>query len=42
MVFELQSLRQIIADYNHSLFLAEKYHVIGKIEKVYNINLIRT
>jgi hypothetical protein len=42
MVFELQSLRQIIADYNHNLFLAEKYHVIGKVERAYNFGMARS
>jgi hypothetical protein len=41
MVFELQSLTQIIADYNTSLFLAEKYHVIAKSEKIYNVQLFK-
>lgn len=28
LVFELNSLKDIIDDYNNSLFLAAKYHVI--------------
>jgi hypothetical protein len=32
MAFELNSLLNIITDYNNSLFLAEKYHVIQKEE----------
>lgn len=41
MVFELASLRQILQDYNKSLFLAEKYRVIAKEEKIYNIRCFR-
>ena len=41
MVFELESLTQTIADYNKCLFLAEKYHVIAKMEKLYNIKFFK-
>jgi hypothetical protein len=42
MVFELASLVEVISDYNNSLFLAEKYHVIQKEETVYNFRLYRS
>ncbi len=41
MVFDLAYLMDIISDYNHSLFLAERYHVIQKEEVVYNFRLFR-
>ncbi len=42
MAFELAALVKIIADYNNSLFLAEKYHVIHKEEQVYNFRFFKT
>ena len=36
MVFELKWLVEIVTDYNNNLFLAEKYRVLAKTEKVYN------
>jgi hypothetical protein len=36
MVFEFDSLTKLIADYNTNLFLAEKYHVVAKDEKVFD------
>jgi hypothetical protein len=36
MVFELKWLTEIVADYNNNLFLAEKYRVVAKSERVYN------
>ena len=41
MVFDLASLLGIISDYNNSLFLAEKYHVIQKEEIVYNFRIYK-
>ena len=41
MVFDLASLVGVISDYNNSLFLAEKYHVIQKEEVVYNFRIYR-
>ena len=37
MIFEFKWLTDIVTDYNNSLFLAQKYRVIVKAEKVYNI-----
>lgn len=42
MIFELACLTDLVADYNHSLFLAEKYRVIAKPEKVFNITTNRS
>ena len=39
MVFSLPSLRETMQDYRSSLFLAEKYHVMAKEEKVYNVQM---
>ena len=39
MVFRMSSLVEIIEDYQSTLFLAAKYHVIAKDEQVYNPRL---
>jgi hypothetical protein len=37
LLFELESLKGIIRDYNNSLFLAGQYHVIRKNERIYDV-----
>ena len=36
MIFRLSSLVELIEDYKTTLFMAAKYHVIDKHERVYN------
>ena len=42
LVVEFDWLTEIVSDYNSNLFLAEKYHVLSKVERVHNIKMWKT